>query len=118
MVMSRGKIDTGSEGLCCPALMVNLRVDRSIFYMAFCLICEPPPPNEALVTDSEIEVIIGPDRTTGVILTLKTPQILWPDWGNTTRADMAGLGSIGLNGERTIFLPLLDVNGTVVWYYQ
>ena len=22
---------------------------------------------------------------------------IWPDWGNTTRADMAGLGSIGLN---------------------
>ena len=21
---------------------------------------------------------------------------IWPDWGNTTRADMAGLGSIGL----------------------
>ena len=20
---------------------------------------------------------------------------IWPDWGNTTRADMAGLGSIG-----------------------
>ena len=25
---------------------------------------------------------------------------IWPDWGNTTRADMAGLGSIG-----TIYLP-------------
>ena len=24
---------------------------------------------------------------------------IWPDWGNTTRADMAGLGSIGLNRE-------------------
>ena len=24
---------------------------------------------------------------------------IWPDWGNTTRADMAGLGSIGLNIE-------------------
>ena len=22
---------------------------------------------------------------------------IWPDWGSTTRADMAGLGSIGLN---------------------
>ena len=22
---------------------------------------------------------------------------IWPDWGNTARADMAGLGSIGLN---------------------
>ena len=21
---------------------------------------------------------------------------IWPDWGNTTQADMAGLGSIGL----------------------
>ena len=21
---------------------------------------------------------------------------IWPDWGNTTRADMAGLGSIGI----------------------
>ena len=21
---------------------------------------------------------------------------IWPDWGNTARADMAGLGSIGL----------------------
>ena len=23
---------------------------------------------------------------------------IWPDWGNTTWADLAGLGSIGLNG--------------------
>ena len=23
---------------------------------------------------------------------------IWPDWGNTAQADMAGLGSIGLNG--------------------
>ena len=22
---------------------------------------------------------------------------IWPDWGNTARADMAGLGSIGLS---------------------
>ena len=22
---------------------------------------------------------------------------IWPDWGNTTRADLAGLGSIGLS---------------------
>ena len=22
---------------------------------------------------------------------------IWPDWGNTAQADMAGLGSIGLN---------------------
>ena len=24
---------------------------------------------------------------------------IWPDWGNTARADMAGLGSIGLKGS-------------------
>ena len=24
---------------------------------------------------------------------------IWPDWGNTTRADMARLGSIGFYGE-------------------
>ena len=24
---------------------------------------------------------------------------IWPDWGNTTRADMAGLGSIGLKSS-------------------
>ena len=27
---------------------------------------------------------------------------IWPDWGNTTRADMAGLGSIGLRLTTTI----------------
>ena len=38
-----------------------------------------------------------------------------PDWGNTARADMAGLGSIGLNfGGRTIkflieFYPLGNI---------
>ena len=26
---------------------------------------------------------------------------IWPDWGNTTWADMAGLGSIGLKGPVT-----------------
>ena len=26
----------------------------------------------------------------------KTAGRIWPDWGNTARADMAGLGSIGL----------------------
>ena len=26
---------------------------------------------------------------------------IWPDWGNTTWADMAGLGSIGLKGPNT-----------------
>ena len=31
-----------------------------------------------------------------------------PDWGNTARADMAGLGSIGLNViKRSPLLPLL-----------
>ena len=25
---------------------------------------------------------------------------IWPDWGNTARADMAGLGSIGLSKIR------------------
>ena len=29
---------------------------------------------------------------------------IWPDWGNTTRADMAGLGSIGFS---TTFLNTL-----------
>ena len=41
---------------------------------------------------------------------------IWPDWGNTTRADMAGLGSIGLklmyaytvNGSYCIFFHTLD----------
>ena len=28
---------------------------------------------------------------------------IWPDWGNTARADMAGLGSIGLNLGSLIF---------------
>ena len=27
---------------------------------------------------------------------------IWPDWGNTARADMAGLGSIGLR-KMTLF---------------
>ena len=37
-------------------------------------------------------------------------MLLWPDWGNTARAAMAGLGSIGLSikwcgilGEKTCF---------------
>ena len=25
---------------------------------------------------------------------------IWPDWGNTARADMAGLGSIGLKYQQ------------------
>ena len=34
---------------------------------------------------------------------------IWPDWGNTTWADMAGLGSIGLrlNNSRAAFIQLL-----------
>ena len=31
---------------------------------------------------------------------------IWPDWGNATRADMAGLGSIGLTYE-----PIFDIKG-------
>ena len=27
---------------------------------------------------------------------------IWPDWGNTARADMAGLGSIGLIGTQLL----------------
>ena len=27
---------------------------------------------------------------------------IWPDWGNTARADMAGLGSIGLSRHITL----------------
>ena len=30
---------------------------------------------------------------------------IWPDWGNTARADMAGLGSIGLT-VKPIIIPL------------
>ena len=33
---------------------------------------------------------------------------IWPDWGNTTRADMAGLGSIGLKA-------ILLLSGPVLW---
>ena len=29
---------------------------------------------------------------------------IWPDWGNTARADMAGLGSIGLNIHSKLLL--------------
>ena len=31
---------------------------------------------------------------------------LWPDWGNTTWAAMAGLGSIGLNDLRFVMCLL------------
>ena len=34
---------------------------------------------------------------------------IWPDWGNTTRADMAGLGSIGLIFFCHCCTPLIDV---------
>ena len=27
---------------------------------------------------------------------------IWPDWGNTARADMAGLGSIGLRARNAL----------------
>ena len=30
---------------------------------------------------------------------------IWPDWGNTARADMAGLGSKGLNTNETAVFP-------------
>ena len=30
---------------------------------------------------------------------------IWPDWGNTTWADMAGLGSIGLINMFSAFCP-------------
>ena len=32
---------------------------------------------------------------------------IWPDWGNTTRADMAGLGSIGLYIAIVNDLPII-----------
>ena len=35
---------------------------------------------------------------------------IWPDWGNTARADMAGLGSIGLS---RIKLRLVTVKGLI-----
>ena len=37
---------------------------------------------------------------------------LWPDWGNTTWAAMAGLGSIGLNNViiSCLIYPLLEDN--------
>ena len=31
---------------------------------------------------------------------------IWPDWGNTTRADMAGLGSIGLRSHGTNYFAV------------
>ena len=32
---------------------------------------------------------------------------IWPDWGNTTWADMAGLGSIGLIFDMLVLLDCL-----------
>ena len=40
----------------------------------------------------------------------KTAGRIWPDWGNTARADMAGLGSIGLS---RIKLRLVTVKGLI-----
>ena len=35
---------------------------------------------------------------------------IWPDWGNTARADMTGLGSIGiLSGNSSFFLGIFCV---------
>ena len=34
---------------------------------------------------------------------------IWPDWGNTTRADLAGLGSIGLNKTRKALLYMQGI---------
>ena len=33
---------------------------------------------------------------------------IWPEWGNTTWADMAGLGSIGLNPTQ-VHSPVWDI---------
>ena len=32
---------------------------------------------------------------------------IWPDWGNTARADMAGLGSIGISNRSHAYLCTL-----------
>ena len=32
---------------------------------------------------------------------------IWPDWGNTAWADMAGLGSIGLRKNDTPYLRII-----------
>ena len=40
---------------------------------------------------------------------------IWPDWGNTARADMAGLGSIGLiNNEDTIFQNVYQIQSFLI----
>ena len=39
---------------------------------------------------------------------------IWPDWGNTTRADMAGLGSIGLKGCGGVWQ--LSVHWGMIWH--
>ena len=40
---------------------------------------------------------------------------IWPDWGNPTRADMAGLGSIGL---RKVDLKINDQTLDIVDSYK
>ena len=50
---------------------------------------------------------------------------IWPDWGNTAWADMAGLGSIGLKSDTLETLVLIGrnrsslnhdgINGTSQW---
>ena len=33
---------------------------------------------------------------------------IWPDWGNTTRTDMAGVGSIGLYNVIIVFISTYE----------
>ena len=42
---------------------------------------------------------------------------IWPDWGNTAWADMAGLGSIGLKRKGGTFFLVLKVIGTDSFLY-
>ena len=39
---------------------------------------------------------------------------IWPDWGNTAWADMAGLGSIGLSREGMDQTCIINVNWDVI----
>ena len=46
---------------------------------------------------------------------------IWPDWGNTTRTDMAGFGSIGLSNLQqyylvTIYTIMLGVTSKYRWW--
>ena len=42
---------------------------------------------------------------------------IWPDWGNTTWADLAGLGSIGLcNKQKKPFAPSVGLSAYYVIY--